>query len=155
MELLTLLERAKSSGLTVEARGDRLVVKGRKSAAAIAQELGRQKDAVLAMLSKEAHPAATEPTDGKPDTGAGTKPNLNSPAHSSTTVNDSTNQSGAPSKSMPAAITFDGKTYEVAIISGMWFFRHSLEAGWTACSGEFAALIEERLQQGATNGNGN
>ena len=56
------------------------------------------------------------------------------------------NPASGPVQNAPGKIDYGGKTYEVAVISGMWFFRAAAEAGWTACSDEFAGIIEERLQ---------
>jgi len=52
-----------------------------------------------------------------------------------------------PTESNPAKVTVGDKTYDVAVTNGMWFFRPSLEAGWTNCSEEFSELIEEQLGQ--------
>ena len=147
MDILTLLDQAKSAGISVEARGDQLFVQGPKRAMALIQDIGRQKDAVLAMLSKKAHPVAMDPKDGKLDTDGALKPSLSLPIHSCTTVNSATKPSGIPTRSTPATITYKGKTYEVATINGMWFFRQSVESGWTACSKEFVEIVENLLQQ--------
>ena len=46
----------------------------------------------------------------------------------------------------PARVTLDGKNYAVAPNLGMWFFCLVPEAGWTACSTEFAEIIEDQLE---------
>lgn len=147
MEILTLLDQAKSAGLSVEAHGDQLVVKGPTRAAAIVQELGRHKAAVLAILSPNAAPATAEPQDGKTGSDAATKPKASECVRPCATVSRSTKESPTPSESNPATITHDGNIYEVAVECGMWFFRRSPEAGWTACSEGFVTIIEERLLQ--------
>ena len=73
MDVMTLLDQAKSVGLSVEVHGERLVIKGPKRAAAIVQELARQKTAVLAMLSTKASPGFTDRQDRKADTDVGPK----------------------------------------------------------------------------------
>ena len=144
MDVVTLLDQAKSAGLSVKAHGDQLVVRGPKRAAAIVQELGRHKAAVLAILSPNAAPAAAEPQDGKAESNS--MPKDSESAHPCTPVL-LTKVSCVPSETAPATITHDGKTYEVAAECGMWFFRRSPEAGWTACSEGFVSIIEEQLQR--------
>ena len=122
MDVLTLLKQARSAGLCVETRGDQPVVKGPKRAAAIAQDLARQKAAVLAALSTECQDRGVQPQ---------------------------TIRKTNPSRTNPGKFHYDGKTYFVAITSGMWFFCRSPEAGWSACSEKFAQLIEEWLKQSA------
>jgi len=145
MDILTLLNQARAAGLSVKAQGDRLEIEGPEPAAAIAQELGRQKAAVLALLSAEASPESTEHRDSKVDTDAGPKAAENKSAGPIPTCR-STILPQAPSKNAPASITYGGKTFEVAVISGMWFFRVTAEAGWTNCSADFAGIVEELLQ---------
>jgi hypothetical protein len=154
MDVVTLLDQAKSAGLSVEAHGDQLVVKGPKRAAAIVQELGRHKAAVLAILSPNAAPGTAEPQHEKAASVSGSKPKENEPARPCATVSRSTAVSSAPSETAPATITHNGKTYEVAVECGMWFFRRAPEAGWTACSEGFVAIIENQLQQPSTSRGG-
>ena len=52
-----------------------------------------------------------------------------------------------PTESDPVSVTVNGKTYDVAMTVGRWFFRFSPEAGWTAAGPEFSELIEEQLGQ--------
>lgn len=144
MDVMILLERAKSAGLTVEAQGDRLLVKGPKRAATIVQELGRQKTAVLAVLSAKSSPTATS-SGGKAD--AGRKQEPAQTARQCATVRRSTGECQAPSMDAPVTIAHDGEIYDVAVKTGIWFFRRSPEAGWTACSDDFTATIEEQLRR--------
>jgi len=144
MEILTLLNQAKSAGLSIEVQGDQLVMRGPKRAAAIAQELGRQKAAVLAALSTKAFPGVVERQDTKADTDAGRKWEENQSASPCTTVNRLKEQFGNPSGTTSTTITHEGKFYEVSLKSGMWFFRRSPDAGWTACSDGFAKIVEEQ-----------
>jgi hypothetical protein len=51
MDGLTLLNKAQSAGLTVEAKGDQLFIKGPKGAEAVAKELIDRKTAVMAALA--------------------------------------------------------------------------------------------------------
>jgi hypothetical protein len=85
--------------------------------------------------------------DGEAGSDAGSKPKASESARPSVTVSRSTEKSPIPSESDPATITHDGKTYEVAVTHGTWFFRRSPEGGWTACSEGFVKLIEERLER--------
>jgi hypothetical protein len=146
MEILTLLDQAKSAGLSVEAHGDQLIVKGPKRAAAIVQELGRHKAAVLAILSPNAAPAAA-PQDGKAESSADSKHKDSEPVRPCATANRLAQELRAPTETSPATITHEGKAYEVAVTYGTWFFRRSPEAGWTACSEGFVSIIEERLRR--------
>ena len=143
--ILTLLDRAESAGLSVMARGTQLVIKGPKRAAAIVQELILQKAAVLGMLSAKAPPGSTGCQDGMVDLDAGSKLEENRSAHPCP-PDRSTKQLDAPSETTPATIIYDGKSYDVALTHGLWFFRAAAEASWTACSDEFAAIVEELLQ---------
>ena len=145
MDVMILLERAKSAGLTVEAQGARLLVKGPKRAATIIQELGRQKTAVLAVLSAKSSPTATASGGGKVD--AGRKQEPAQTARQCATVRRSTEECRAPSMDAPVTIAHDGETYDVAVKNGIRFFRRSPEAGWTACSDDFTATIEEQLRR--------
>ena len=52
MDGLTLLNKAQSAGLTVEAQGDRLFIKGPRRAEAVAKELIDRKTAVMAALRR-------------------------------------------------------------------------------------------------------
>ena len=52
MDGLTLLGRARSAGLAVEAQGSRLVVRGPRSLEPIARELLERKDEILAALAQ-------------------------------------------------------------------------------------------------------
>jgi hypothetical protein len=60
---LTLLDRARAAGLSVAARGDRLVIKGPRRAEPIARELMGRKAKVLALLAgpPQGPPAASPP----------------------------------------------------------------------------------------------
>ena len=146
MQVLTLLDKAKSAGISVEACGEELVVKGPKRALTIMQELGRHKAAVLVVLSGKAVQPATEPQDGKATSVSSSKPKKSEPTRPCATV-PSAKVSCPPSETAPATITYNGETFEVAVTHGMWFFRRSPEAGWTACSEGFATMIEEQLRQ--------
>jgi hypothetical protein len=57
MDGVKLLAKARSAGLTVEADGDRLVIKGPKGAKAMVQELTEHKAAVLLALASDGLPA--------------------------------------------------------------------------------------------------
>ncbi len=142
MHPVNLVNRAKSAGLTVELQGNDLRIRGPKSAAAIVQELKEHKAAVWALLSTNVAAAAVECQDVK--TGSGLAEGQ--AVARCTAARCSTNQSWHPSETTPATITHDGKSYDVAFTSGMWFFRRAPECGWTNCSDEFAAIIEEELQ---------
>lgn len=146
MDILTLLNQARAAGLSVKAQGERLDIEGPEQAAAIAQELGRQKAAVLAVLVAEAQPGSTGCREVKADTDVGRKSEDCPSAQRCTTISRSTILPQSPSKNAPGKIDHGGKTYEVAVISGTWFFRAAAEAGWTDCSDEFAGIVEERLQ---------
>jgi hypothetical protein len=154
MHVLTLLDQAKSANISVEARGDKLVVRGPKRALAIMQELGKHKAAVLAILSGRAAPPATEPQDGKAASMSSSKPKESDPARPCATVSHSRKEFPVPTETAPATITYHGKTYEVAVTYGMWFFRRLPEAGWTACSEGFVTIIENQLQQPSTSRGG-
>ena len=62
MEILKLLTRAQSAGLTVEAQEGQLVVRGPKQAAPIAKELGAHKAAVMAALAATSAPPSEAPS---------------------------------------------------------------------------------------------
>ena len=53
MGVLALLEEARAAGLTVEARGDRLVIRGPRSAGPLARTLGESKAEILAILGDQ------------------------------------------------------------------------------------------------------
>jgi hypothetical protein len=55
----------------------------------------------------------------------------------------STRRSLTPTESNPATLNLNGEAFDVAITGGMWFFRRTAEAGWTCCSAEFVAAIEQ------------
>jgi hypothetical protein len=55
MDALTLLRRAYDAGLRVEADGDRLLIRGPKSAELVVQLLAEHKAQVLAALANTAH----------------------------------------------------------------------------------------------------
>jgi hypothetical protein len=140
MDSLTLLTQVRSAGLIVEAKGDQLVIRGPKRAGAIVQELARQKVSVLAMLAAEASPGSTEHLADM-----AVRPKSEETAHPCPTGR-STMQLQVPSDTAPATITYGGKTYEVAVMYGVWFFRVTVEAGWTSCSDESVAIVETMLQ---------
>lgn len=146
MDILTLLTQAESAGLIVEAKGDQLVIRGPKRAAALVQELARQKVTVLTVLAAEAQQESTECQEGKADTDVGPTSEKYQSGHPCPTGR-SMKQSQYPPRTDPASITYGGKTYEVAAMHGVWFFRAAADAGWTACSTKFASIIEERLQR--------
>ncbi len=58
MDAVTLLTRARAAGLSVTADGDRLVVRGPKDCAPIAEELLANKAEVMALLSARGQPLA-------------------------------------------------------------------------------------------------
>ena len=58
MDGLSLLIKARSAGLTIEAQGDRLVIRGPKTAGAIAKELIENKAVVMAALTAASLPPA-------------------------------------------------------------------------------------------------
>lgn len=74
MDVLDLLARARAAGLTVHADGGKLIVRGPKSAEALARELGAHKAELLALLAREstppASPVATADNAICPDCGA-------------------------------------------------------------------------------------
>src|SRR5688572_1618332 len=53
MEVLELIEQAERAGLAVECEGNQLIVRGPKSAAGIARQLGERKADVLAALRQD------------------------------------------------------------------------------------------------------
>lgn len=129
MEGLELLAQARAAGLTVEAQGSDLVVRGPKGAKAIALMLIKHKAAVLAAISMPTPKSVG--TKGQKQCGSTERPQF---THCRTAEID-----GAKC----ATITLANKTYELRQFHGMWFFRLSPEAGWTCCSREFVAIIEQ------------
>ena len=52
MAVLSLLRRARQAGLAVKAEGGRLVIRGPRQAAGLAEQLGKRKDEVLSALER-------------------------------------------------------------------------------------------------------
>jgi hypothetical protein len=71
MELLTLMDQARTAGLSLKVRGGRLDIVGPKSAASLAQALGHRKAEVIAALT---HPTAESASDLPPDPGPPCRP---------------------------------------------------------------------------------
>jgi hypothetical protein len=69
MDGLKLLTKAQSAGLIVEAQGDRLIIKGPKTAGAIAKELLANKAAVLAALATTLVPTDCSVIEDAPENG--------------------------------------------------------------------------------------
>ncbi len=131
MEGIDLLSQAKAAGLTVEAHGSELVVKGPRRAKSVAMKLIERKAAVLAAL---------DATMGKSITTMGQTPR-EMVAQCKPTSGRADESQGTKCKT----ITLGGKTYEVRQVCRMWFFQlegHP-ESGWTCCSSEFMNIIEE------------
>ena len=55
MDAMTLLDQAQAAGLSVKAAGDKLVIKGPRSAEALAQQLLEHKTELMAILSRSSH----------------------------------------------------------------------------------------------------
>ena len=165
MDVLKLLTEARSAGLTVEAQGDRLIVKGPKQATVIVKELGEHKAEVMAALAaisappSEAHPAILDAAENRrqtqqhhaqdagqagPQAVQGPKEPASVPAAKAST----TDQYKRYTEANPAKVTVQGKTYDVAVTCGVWFFRLDgyPEVGWSGCSDGFVTLIEGQLE---------
>jgi len=51
----------------------------------------------------------------------------------------------AAAPTAPTSVTIRGKSYEVRQAHGLWEFRASPDAGWTACSKGMVGLIEKEV----------
>jgi hypothetical protein len=69
MDVLRLIGQARAAGLTIEVKGDQLVVHGPRAHAALTKALGEHKDAVIAALRQAApaEPAKTTRRQPVPD----------------------------------------------------------------------------------------
>jgi hypothetical protein len=131
MEGIDLLTQAKAAGLTVEAHGSELVIKGPKRAKSVAMKLIERKAAVLAALDATMAKSITTRNQTPREKVVQGKP----------ASRRAVELQGTKYKT----ITIGDKTYALQQLHGMWFFQldgHP-EAGWTCCSPKLLEFIEE------------
>jgi hypothetical protein len=154
MDGLKLLAKARAAGLTVEAQGDRLVIKGPKRANAVANELIENKTKVMAALAKtsaipsKVHSAITGRTENGVQSQQRHAPDAAQLGSRPVAKASRTEQFKRFTEADPGKVTVHGQAYHVGVTSGMWFFRMDghPEAGWTCCSRAFVTLIQEQLE---------
>jgi hypothetical protein len=125
MELVNLLERADSAGLTLEARGDRLIVTGPEEAEPIVRELSEHKAEVLDALRAR----------------TASRPNYSTVKE--VKVHKAAPQFHGVTTDQPAKVVLGGIDHYVAVEAGMWFFDRG--GGWTCAGDALAERIEREL----------
>jgi hypothetical protein len=125
MGIADLMERAHSAGLTLEVRGNKLIVSGPEEAEPIVQELSERKAEVVAAL--RATTASLPSCSTAKELG----------------VHKAAPQFHGLTRVQPATVVLNHMAYRVAVECGLWFFDRG--GGWTCASNATAKRIEKEL----------